>query len=237
MIKFYKDLYLFLKNCEAESLFKLNKRGLVVYSLINYFLFIVLFSLVLKFLDEAIGIPAHKSSSSLKGKSILYILSIGVFIVPVIEELGFRLYLKYSKINLSISCAVLAYFFVSVISETKLYQLSGALFYKLFFCLALAILFFLLLNRDRKKLLQQFWIRNQQAIIYFSILIFSAIHVRNLILVDTSDYLLAPLLLLPQILLATLLAYTRYRAGIGYAMLIHGFANLPAVIGAIAANS
>ena len=145
-------------------------------------------------------------------------LALVVIYSPIMEEVIFRLPLIFDPVNISLSISVLIALIVHKVSNGILPILT---FLMLFFLLnRLAIIY--------KLNFLSFWKKNFKYIFYLLSLTFGLVHISNYKYVVLFLYLMAPILILPQLLLGFLLSYTRlyYKKGFLICILIHCLMNL-----------
>ncbi|OQD44117.1 hypothetical protein BUL40_00760 [Croceivirga radicis] len=147
-----------------------------------------------------------------------------VIIVPIYEEIIFRLPLVYRPINLALSVFGLCYFFLSsFIFGSNFLTLDINLFYKLVFSLVVALSVYF--GGKRFSRLGSFWNGNFQVIYYSSILLFGFAHILNF-KINFENYYLLPLVISPHLLAGIILNYIRIKLGFLFCCLFHIFNNL-----------
>ncbi len=233
---FLCELSLFLFHPNKKSINREIKWQYFFYTVLLYFAMSGVFVILIKKLDETFGLPPHKSFSFIQDNPWYLVLFLGLIIIPVFEELTFRLYLKYSPVNLSLSMGLLSYYVISIASKSGLYTLNQYMVLKLSITILLSITFYYLFTHPKiSGTLNSFWEKNFPSILYFSILLFAFVHVRNLGEVTLKNLLLFPVIVFPQFILAAFTSFFRIKYGIIHAILIHSFINLiPITIMAIA---
>lgn len=232
---YLKELLLFLSAPRIRPTI-FGSAKLIGCSILLYYLIMLLSALIFKLIDSAIALPPHKSNQVLNNYSITYLLIIGLSVVPIIEETAFRLYLVYSRINLTISCSLLFYFLFTAISKSKLYHCDTFFFQKLILTSAAGILIYFLLKQFNDQKLKNKFNHNFSYLFYISVLLFSTVHLKNLSFENLFQISIAPILILPQIVLAIVLGYARCVKGLQYSVLIHALINLPIVLVAVASK-
>ncbi len=165
-------------------------------------------------------IGQHKLEELLEQFPLIMFFFLGVIIAPVLEEAACRLYLRYSAVNVLISLALLIMFFTSLPSLVLQIALGGGLGLLLLF---LAI--FWLRQKNAEQVLKQFWTRHFYWIYYASAVIFGLAHLTNFEMPVLRLFLLAPLLVLPQMALGLILGYVRIRQGILSSIIFHAMHN------------
>jgi hypothetical protein len=161
--------------------------------------------------DDSMEIPIY-----LKDKIWLYFSMVGM-IVPVLEEIIFRLALLFNPINLSLS--------LSTIIALQSHRIFNYLITVVIF-----IILFLLIHRlvsAYKQNLISFWNKNFIYVFYSMCILFGLGHMGNYRYTNDIQYLIAPLLVLPQFIIGLVLAFTRlyYQKGFLMSILIHVMMN------------
>jgi membrane protease YdiL (CAAX protease family) len=166
--------------------------------------------------DETLLIPP-----SLKEHYWKYLISIGIF-APILEEVIFRLPLIFNPINISLSVSTLLALIVHKVSNGLLSIITLILFFSIVYHFSTIYnLGFL-----------SFWTKNFRFIFYLLSLIFGLVHISNYKFIEVSQYFIAPILILPQLMLAFILSYTRlyYKKGFLICILIHSLMNMISIL-------
>ncbi len=145
--------------------------------------------------------------------SLKYLSSI-IVLGPIVEELCFRLFLKKTRINISIGLSI----FIIAIAKS----LFGSNFWYEWYILTIPVfgLFYYLLGTKKygAKI-------PTLLLIHISVLSFGFIHLFNFVEIKGWMYLIFPLLTAPQILMGYILSYVRLRFGFRYCMFLHIITN------------
>ena len=163
-------------------------------------------------IDESLAVPEQ-----LKRHLWAYLLLVVIY-SPIMEEVIFRLPLIFEPVNISLSISTLIALIVHKVSDGILPILT---FLALFFLITrLAIIY--------KLNFFSFWNKNFKYIFYLLSLTFGLVHITNYKYVELSQYFMAPILILPQLLLGFLLSYARlyYKKGFLICIFIHCLMNL-----------
>lgn len=196
------------------------------FAILFYFGIMILYIFALKFIDQWLGLPPHKSFEFFKQNSSELVLLMGIFIVPIIEELTFRLALKFSPLNASISFGLIIYFTISILSGSSVYKINRIFIVKIVIIIALSIIIYLILSKAKVSTsLQYVWKKYYTQIIFSFILVFALLHIRNLSFFSIKNLILIPMLILPQIILAVLASYFRITYGLFSGILLHSVVN------------
>jgi hypothetical protein len=156
-----------------------------------------------------------------------------VIFASVIEELIFRLPLRYSAINLTIPFFLFALFPAGSLllrfggfglaTPTERWLLRGV------FALSIASVVFVLLRTEPgKRLAGNIWADHFRFVFYVSCFAFGLFHLFNyrFTSLTPATLLLAPLLVLPQVIAGFILAFTRMHLGLIWCILLHAAHNL-----------
>lgn len=184
----------------------------------------------------ALGLISSQIASSFRFDHILQneetispamLVSFGIIVAPILEEMIFRLPLRYTPLNLTLPLHFFSVTLVLVLVGSKIVSpLLAALL--LVAVVSLGLLLRLWLKRKvNPKKIHTFYERFIGWLVYGSSLIFGLVHVTNFDLAARPGqiWLLTPLLVLPQIALGIFLAFVRLRYGFWWSVFTHGFHN------------
>ena len=166
---------------------------------------------------EVFEMPINLNRTRLESFSKLEILLLTSIYAPILEELTFRLPLKFSKRNLTIASIGISLTFCRVLAELK-YE------YSLTLSIGIGIAVYLILNKRILKKTSEFWSKNKLLIFYASLMTFSFLHLKNYEL-TTELLLFSPIFILPRVLGGLIFSYVRLNYGIILAILFHSFNN------------
>lgn len=154
--------------------------------------------------------------------SFLGLLFVGGVVLPLVEEVAFRLSLKYRPVYMALSSGVLSYYILTkAVFHTKISATDESFVVRVCIALAVGLLIFILSKVDRiNRVLAGFWESNFKAIFYTACLVFAFIHISKYELVWL-NVLLLPILTLPQLFSAIIYGYTRVAFGFRYPLLLH----------------
>jgi membrane protease YdiL (CAAX protease family) len=220
------DFFHYIKNPQYPSFER--KETLVISTAIKIYLLAGLFiglinSLNILLLKTFFTLPIDQSLSvpePLKRHLWVYFLLVVIY-SPIMEEVIFRLTLIFNPVYISLSISSLFALLVHKISDG-------------FVPIVAFVLLFLLITRIAviyEIKIYSFWNRNFKFIFYLSSLTFGLVHIGNYKYIDTSQYFMAPILILPQLLLGFILSFTRlhYKKGFLICILIHSLMNMISV--------
>ncbi len=158
------------------------------------------------------------------------LLLVGGFILPFIEEVAFRLSLRFKPIYLALSLSVISYYIltklvygtnISLVDESFLPRVGAAV------GVGLLLYPFFTVKSIRTRL-AAFWARYFAIIYYSTCLLFAWIHITKYEL-NLTNVLLLPILTLPQLLSALIYGYIRISFGFQYPLFFHMGTNVVAI--------
>lgn len=202
-----KEISLFLKSPPSSvrgemSAIQLVKENMKLYlTHVLLFFFIALPVIYIKSLFNIYPRETYQEDNS-----IIYVITF--LMLPLIEEITFRLSLFYSMLNLSMSLSALitSFFFLFI-------DIIDYLWISLMFLVLCGILYLILRNSNIFDLrLRRFWIHHCRFVLFFSIFVFSFMHMLNCEF-SANVLLLMPIIILPQIISAIIYSYARMSFG------------------------
>lgn len=187
--------------------------------IIKILLYLIVASVVFGFISQFtisllnidINYPSLKNHIHKNG--IYYSIFSYAIITPLLEELSFRLWLKYSKINIAISLFSTILLLIKVDSSLHICLLLLAI-----------LLFIVLIIEFTKFKLSFIWDKYQKIIFLFSCFLFGISHIYNF-KINNTILLLSPIITLQQISMGIILAKTRIKNGVIYSILPHSLYN------------
>ncbi|WP_224999794.1 type II CAAX prenyl endopeptidase Rce1 family protein [Cesiribacter sp. SM1] len=219
-----KDLVQFLKRP------RLPEEDDVVDAPLQVFLQLLMLSLLLSFgvlmlmgvLRDAGLVPElpHAMEDIMKQFPFLVVFLLAAVLMPALEELTFRLWLLYRPIYFHVSLWLIAFFLSTALTQAG-FPLLG---YGVFGVAALITILLLTFKDAAQQLLVSLYTNYYSLLFYGAAVIFALVHLINF-QVSGRILLLAPLLVLPQLLLGLILGYTRVRLGLIWAIALHGVYN------------
>lgn len=226
----FKDIVEFVKNPDhMKDSDKSTKQK--VYDTIGLFIVKIVFLIPASVLIGLLHDPENLTKASLAERfSPLMLLLITVIILPVVEEVGFRLSLKFKPIYLALSFGVFLYYLLTkAVFYTKITAIDESFVTRIGFAVGLVVLLYPLLNmKPVKERLADFWENNFRTIYYLSCVLFAGIHIFNYEM-NWVNFAFLPLITLPQLMSGIISGYTRTAFGFQYPMLFHMSTNLIAV--------
>lgn len=237
-MKYIKDFFYFLIYPYPRPSVTVSIRKKIVITfilLILYWSLCIIFAmlsglLTMIFRPDFISTPLVTPNKVLASDHNLLLLFIITFIVPIIEELTFRLGLtefNYTKVRISLSLIVA----VIILLILRLFTDVGAFFPRETTCFFLVYygvycilgLFIFIILPIFKLQLMKFslcWERYFSVLLYSSILLFTCTHI----------FTTSPVGLIPIFILACIFSYSRVSLGFKYALILHIFINMQASV-------
>ena len=150
------------------------------------------------------------------------LLLVGGFILPLVEEVAFRLSLKFKPGYLALTISVITYYLLTKwVFLTKISAVDESFVLRVAISLSVGLVLFPLISQRRiKKVLTWFWAHQFRWIYYACCLIFAWIHIGKYELIPL-NLLLMPILTLPQLISALIYGYTRVSFGFQYPLMLH----------------
>ena len=200
-----------------------------------FLLVFVVEMLALSAMSALIGLDEipHAMESLMKDQSIITIASLAIIVAPVLEELIFRLHLKYKwllilfLIILFVVCIGFAIWLVIPEFFSKISQNFSILIHNPFLT-AISLVAVLVTVAIVFMISEAVPIAGITAmypfIFYLTALVFALVHIGNFDISNVRWYM-TPFLVLPQFILALYLGYVRMRKHIGGSIYIHALNN------------
>jgi membrane protease YdiL (CAAX protease family) len=158
---------------------------------------------------------------------------LSVLVGPLLEEIIFRLWIVYNKINISVSVTYFLLWISAKVFEMHWFSsISYVLIFVLVFISIFTTLFFLLKRYENQKVIN-FWDKNQKLFIFISCIFFGAIHIGNYT-TNNNSVLYYFITFAPQIFFGFILCYVRIRIGFGASVSTHSLNNfIPLILSKI----
>ncbi|THV57789.1 hypothetical protein EZV76_14445 [Flagellimonas alvinocaridis] len=229
--KYYKslltDLVNFIKSpIDKPSVEKSTTHK--IYDTIGLFLVKVVFSITVASLLQFIYEPENLTSTSMAERfSPLLLLVVGGIVLPVFEEITFRLSLKFNPIYLSLTSGAFTYYLLTkAVFKSRLSLIDDTFWDRIIAAIIVVLITYILCSRKSIRLiLQRCWEKHFRLIYYLSCICFAWLHIFNFEL-NLINFLWLPLLTLPQLFSATIAGYTRVAFGFQYPLLVHMSTNI-----------
>lgn len=224
--KYYKSLLMDLLNfirrpINKQSIEKSTKHK--IYDTVGLFFIKLVFSITVASLLQLAYEPENQTSVSMSERfSPLVLLLVGGIILPIFEEITFRLSLKFRPLYLALTIGTFTYYIITkAVFKSRLSMIDDTFWYRVTTgVIMLSIVYLISIRRPIRQALQQFWKRQFKWIYYLSCISFAWLHIFNFEL-NVTNLLLLPILTLPQLFSATIAGYTRVAFGFKYPLLIH----------------
>ena len=186
-------------------------------------------------ISAALGVEdiPHSMESIMENMSTWQVVGLAVVLAPLMEELLFRFHLRYkvlsimflALVSLAYAGLIGSYFFPDAFSD--LGGISEALVGDPFL-LSVGLIAILLSFGVFYLIFRQVEVKNIASyfpfLFYLTALVFALVHISNFQL-PAERWFIAPLLVVPQFILACYLGYIRVRNNIQYSIFIHAFNN------------
>jgi len=180
---------------------------------------------------EMISTEIYNLEKSRNSGYTIYIVILCVIIMPVLEEIGYRLPLKKFEIKstiLAVSSA-LGIFIAYLVAEYLWWPKGGLYFFltNLFYFISIIGILYVLLNLFSEHIskLKNFWNKNPPKIFYFSVTLFTLMHIFNLN-IEAQDLFFLPLILVHFLIDGVAFGYLRIRLGLIYSIVMHVLINV-----------
>lgn len=228
--KYYKSLLIDLLNfirrpVNQPSIEKSTKHK--IYDTIGLFFIKLVFSITVASLLQLFYEPENQTSASMTERfGPLALLLVGGIILPIFEEITFRLSLKFSPLYLALTSGTFTYYIMTkAVFKSRLSMVDDTFWYRIAAGIIMLLIVYAITGESYiKQALQQFWKTQFKWIYYLSCISFAWLHIFNFEL-NVTNLLLLPILTLPQLFSATIAGYTRVAFGFKYPVLLHMITN------------
>ncbi|MCS6906768.1 MAG: CPBP family glutamic-type intramembrane protease [Anaerolineales bacterium] len=231
------DFFSFLRRPSAERIVASlrSKLGVVGIIIALDILFGFVGNLLSSALEGLVGLqPEHVTETELESELMFFMRTIGILVIPFIEEVGFRLWLAPNLLFLFISFAVVTIQFApvpfaSLLKNAGLEAIAPGVKIGFYLLLGAAIVLFFWLRERKGHRYADFFNRHVGFYFYLSVIAFGLVHLTNY--TDAGPWWYGPILVLPQLVGGLAFGYLRIRLGFWYAVLAHMLANLIYTLG------
>ncbi|WP_299439418.1 hypothetical protein [uncultured Aquimarina sp.] len=226
----FKDIAGFIKNPDTQITSQKSTK-LKIYDTIGLYILKMIFLIPVVLFFALVYDPENIQGVKMSERfSPLVFLLVGGFLLPLIEEVAFRLSLKFKPIYLALSISVFLYYFLTkVIFQTKNTAVDESFVIRIVSAIAIGVILLPILNSKLvKRKLTKFWSSNFRIIYYVSCIVFAWMHISKYELVWINIVLL-PILTLPQLMSAIANGYIRVKFGFQYPLLFHMSNNLVSI--------
>jgi len=224
--KYYKSLIVDLANFIRHPINKLSIEKSTkhkIYDTIGLFFIKIVFSIMIASLLQLVYEPENQTSASMSERfGPLALLLVGGMILPIFEEITFRLALKFRPIYLALTSGTFTYYIMTkAVFKSRLSMVDDTFWCRVLAGITMLLVVYLIASKTSiRQSLQQFWKRQFRWIYYLSCISFAWLHIFNFEL-NVTNLVLLPILTLPQLFSATIAGYTRVAFGFKYPLLIH----------------
>ncbi|WP_394746861.1 hypothetical protein [Spongiimicrobium salis] len=222
-----RDLVNFMKSPRGGIAENKSLRG-KIYDTIGLFVMKVVFSIVVASLLQFIYEPENLTSKSMAARfSPLALLMVGGIVLPLFEEITFRVSLKFKPIYLSLTTGGFTYYILTkAIFKSRLSLVDETFWYRIISAIIIILITYTFYSRKRVNAkAQRFYRKHFRMIYYLSCMSFAWLHIFNFEL-SLINLLWMPILTLPQLFSATIAGYTRVAFGFPYPLLVHMITNM-----------
>jgi len=223
----FKEIIRFIKN--PTNIKNLEKSTRIkIYDTIGLLLLKALFLIPVVLFFAIVYDPENVQSGNMSERfSPLGLLIVGVLILPFIEEVLFRLSLKFKPIYLSLTSGVFVYYILTkLVFHTKLSAVDESFLMRVGASIFSGIILYSVFNiKSVKNRLIKFYSLHFRSIYYVTCVVFAWIHISKYEL-NWTNVLLLPILTLPQLFSAIVYGYIRVSFGFRYPLLLHLTNNL-----------
>ncbi|NTV31053.1 CPBP family intramembrane metalloprotease [candidate division WWE3 bacterium] len=202
------------------------------------------FGILIVVILTAVNYPVenHSVVNFFSNEPWYFTLLVGSILAPIIEELTFRLPLRYSALNVSVFIGFVSLLIFQLMDELNLPFmdlipeqirsvgiLSGGPIFTASFSVGILILFLIVRQFIKKDAALGWYSRHVGVLFYLSALSFGFVHLENYTGLGTLIFL-APILVAPQIIGGLMWGYLRIRYGFGWSILIHSLYNFIGIV-------
>lgn len=229
-VSLFRDLFHFVKKPSLEEHTEKSTR-LKVYDTIGLFIVKMVCMIPVILFFALIYDPENVQKASMSERfTPLMMFLVGGVVLPLVEEIAFRLSLRFKPIYLALSIAVFLYYFLTkAVFSTKISAIDDTFFLRAGLSLGFGVLLFPLLIYEMIKVkLIRFWEVNFRWIYHVISVVFAWVHLSKYEIIWL-NVLLLPILTLPQLMSALINGYTRVAFGFQYPLFFHITNNLIAV--------
>lgn len=226
----FHDIVRFVKNptnVEAEG----KSTRFKIYDTIGLFIVKILFLIPISLLVGLVHDPENLTKASMAERfSPLMLVLVTVLILPTLEEVAFRLSLKFKPVYLALTSGVFLYYVLTkAVFATKISAVDESFITRAALSVGVGLLLYLIINvKSVSEKLSEIWSNHFRTIYYLSCITFAWIHVFNYEM-NLMNLLFLPLITLPQLMSGIISGYTRVAFGFKYPLFFHMATNLIAL--------
>jgi membrane protease YdiL (CAAX protease family) len=215
-----KDFIRFLRNPQfiTESDDSLEFATLPLLYVIIFFLIIVVSSPLM--ILVGVNDMQHSIDTLMDSVSIWGFIFITVIGAPIMEELIFRWHLRRPLVLIFIICSAFSAGVAYLLVTDLLNLLQAGIIIAFFMALGLLLMY----SRVVKASLDRFYRKHFGIVFYLTVIVFAGVHLSNFSELD--NLYVAPILILPQAMVALFLGYVRMKKNILWSIYFHAFHNM-----------
>lgn len=220
--KLIREILTFIRKPVLEENQEKSTR-IKVYDTIGLYILKLVFLIPLVLFFAVVYDPENIQGASMMDRfSPLVFLLVGGFVLPFVEEIAFRLSLRFKPIYLALSASVFTYYFLTkLVFSTKISAVDESFALRVGIAVLAGITLYPIINIKKiKERLNSFWSKYFRVIYYVSCITFAWIHITKYELILLNIFLL-PILTFPQLMSALINGYTRVAFGFQYPLLFH----------------
>ena len=222
-----KNLIQFVSQPQYLPLKDLTVRN-KIYDTLGLFFIKLVFSLLVANVLAVFYEPKNITDANMANRftPLVYLL-VGGVILPLYEEICFRLSLKFKPLYAALTFTSLSYYLLTkAIYKTNLSLVDDTFYTRVLLSLFIGVIAYALMYRKKfAQKLAVLWENNIRWIYYLSCVLFAWLHIFNFEL-NLTNVLLLPIITLPQLFSATIAGYTRLSFGFKYPLFVHMGTNL-----------
>ena len=221
------DLFSFIKRPHCDPISEKSVKN-KTYDTIGLFIIKICFSIAIASLLQFVYEPKNLTAESMLERfSPIMLLLVAGFILPVYEEITFRLSLKFKPTFFALTTGAFTYYILTkAIYRTRLSLVDETFGIRVVAAFILSVIVYAIVKREKiKSYFELFWKNNFRFIYYFSCFSFAWLHLFNFEL-NLTNILLLPIITLPQLFSATIAGYTRIEFGFRYPLFVHMATNI-----------
>ncbi|MEM7549698.1 MAG: hypothetical protein AAF363_08490 [Bacteroidota bacterium] len=223
----FKEIVNFIKNPRIEE--NLEKPvKFKIYDTIGLYFIKLIFLIPVVLFFVIVYDPENIQKGNMSGRFTPFVfLLVGGVILPFVEEIAFRLSLRFKPIYLALSSSVLCYYILTkFLFHAKISAIDESFLMRIVISFLLGIVLYSAINiKSLNEILIKFWNIHFRSIYYISCVFFAWIHISKYEL-NWVNILLLPILTLPQLMSALIYGYIRVSFGFQYPLFFHMSNNL-----------
>ena len=214
----YKSFYFFIKSSRITHSNNLNSffKDFTILYLTDFLIRIFILSLFILYFDES---PYTEEIDN----SIYNSFYVIIFLGPIIEEIAFRLSLKYTRLNVFLSSTLISYYLLTkFIFKLDSFNIEQYFLYRILLSLIIGCLFLAFCFFKEQRIII-FYEKHLKFIIYLNCILFTIIHLNNLN--NNIPLFFIIILLLPYFISSLIYSYLRLKYSFVHSTFSHVFTN------------